>query len=220
VQAYWAILAKDLRTELRTRQTIVAAFVFSMLVLLVFNFSFELRGADLITLAPGVLWATFIFNGMIALGRLFIGEYDNAVIEGLILAPIDRGVVFLAKCTFVLLLMVTVELVTLLVFGAIFDVNAFAPLILLDVLLGSAGFAAVGTSLSVVAFNSRARDVMLPVLLLPLVVPVIVGAVRVTSLVLSAAPAGEAVGWLNLLFAFDALFVVVCYYSFGFLLGG
>lgn len=219
MQAYWAILGKDLRIELRTRQTFVATFVFSMLVLLVFNFSFELRGVDLVALAPGVLWTTYIFNGILALGRVFIAERDNAAIEGLALAPVDRGMIFLAKWSFAVLLMLFTEFVTLLIFGGIFDVSAFSPLIMLDVLLGTAGFAAVGTSLSVVAFNSRARDVMLPVLLLPLTVPILVGAVRVTSLVLSSSPTRDAIPWLNLLFAFDALFVVVCYYSFGSLIG-
>jgi heme exporter protein B len=215
---YWAILSKDLRTELRTRQTLVSTFIFALLVLLVFNFSFELRGADLATLAPGVLWATFVFSGMLALGRAFATERDNNAIEALVLAPIDRGAIFLAKWTLSLLLMLFTELVAVLVFGAIFDVGAFSPFILLDMVLGSAGFAAIGTALSVVAFNSRARDVMLPVLLLPLTVPVIIGAVRVTALVLTGAARGELTGWFNLLAAFDILFLAVCYYCFGFLI--
>ena len=218
MRIYWAILSKDLRTELRTRQTLASTFVFALLMLLVFNFSFELRGADLVTLTPGVLWATFIFSGILALGRAFASERDNNAIEALALAPIDRGTIFLAKWTLSLILMLVVELIALLIFAAIFDMSAISPLILLDLLLGSAGFAAIGTALSVVAFNSRARDVMLPVLLLPLTVPVIIGAVRVTALVLSGDAHGELLGWFNLLAAFDVLFLAVCYYCFGFLL--
>lgn len=217
MKSYWAILSKDLRTELRTRETLVTAVVFSLLVLVVFNFSFELRGADLITLAPGVLWATFIFNGILSLGRSLATERENVTIEALRLAPVDSGVIFLAKWTLSLMLMLVTELFVLISFGAIFDVNVVSSLLLLDILLGTAGFAAIGTSLSVVAFNSRARDVMLPVLLLPLSVPIIIGAVRVTALELTAAPTSEALPWLNLIGGFDVLFLVVCYYSFGIL---
>ena len=215
--AYWAILGKDLRTELRTRQIVASTFVFAMLVLLVFNFSFELRGADLMALAPGVVWATFVFNGVTTLARSFAGERDDGAIEALLLAPVGRGSIFLAKWTLNLLLMLLVELATLVAFTAVFNVNALSPLVLVDSLFATAGFAAVGTSLSVAAFNSRARDVMLPVLLLPATTPILISAVRATSLVLSGAPIGAIFPWLNLLLAFDVTFVIVCYYSFGFL---
>ncbi|MGI8550603.1 MAG: heme exporter protein CcmB [Dehalococcoidia bacterium] len=215
MRVYWAILGKDLRSELRTRQTLVSTFVFGVLVLVVFNFSFELRGADLLALAPGVLWATFIFDGLLALGRTFAAEGDNGAIEALILAPVDRGLIFLAKWTLTLLLMLLAQIVLLAIFAAVFNVNAFSPLILLDLLLGSAGFAAVGTALSVVAFNTRAREILLPILLLPLSIPLIIAAVRTTSLALTGAPLSESVPWLNLMAGFDILFGVVCYYLFG-----
>jgi heme exporter protein B len=216
----WMILAKDLRLELRNRQTLMSALVFSTLVLVIFQFSFDLHAADLQTLAPGVLWSTFIFNGVLVLGRVFGTEREHATIDALALAPIDRGLVFLAKWSLALLLMLVTELAVLVVFGAMFDTAAFSPLILLDLLLASAGFAAAGTPLAVISFNSRAREVMLPILLLPLSVPVVIAAVRVTSLVLSNAPSSEALPWLNLIAAFDVLFGVVCYYTFGALLEG
>ncbi len=216
----WAILVKDMRIELRNRQTLVSALIFSTLVLVIFQFSFDLHAADLRTLAPGVLWSTFIFNGVLVLGRVFGVEREHATIDALALAPIDRGLVFLAKWSLTVVLMLVTELAVLLVFGAIFDTAAFSPLILLDLLLASAGFAAAGTSLAVVSFNSRAREVMLPILLLPLSIPVVIAAVRVTSLVLSGAPIGEALPWLNLIAAFDVLFGAVCYYTFGALLEG
>ncbi len=218
VSVYWTILAKDLRLELRSRQTLVSALVFSILVLVIFQFSFDLRAADLGTLAPGVLWATFIFNGVLLLGRIFNAEREHSTIEALALAPIDRGLIFAAKWTLAVVLMLITELAVLITFGAMFDMAAFSPLMLLDLILASAGFAAAGTSLSVVAFNSRAREVLLPILLLPLTVPVVIGAVRVTSLTLSHAPVSESVPWLNLLGAFDVLFGAVCYYTFGALL--
>jgi heme exporter protein B len=218
LQVAWSILAKDLRLEVRSRQTLIAALVFSTLVLVVFQFSFDLHSADLQTLAPGVLWATFIFNGVLVLGRVFGVEREHATIEALALAPIDPGLVFLAKWALTVVMMLITELAVLVVFGAMFDTAAFSPLVLLDLLLASAGFAAAGTSLAVVSFSSRAREVMLPILLLPLSVPVVIAAVRVTSLVLNGAPAGDALPWLNLIAAFDVLFGAVCYYTFGSLL--
>jgi len=218
VKVVWTILLKDLRTELRTRQTLISTLVFSLLILVVFQFSFDLRGADLITLAPGVLWATFIFNGVLVLGRIFALEREHSTIEALALAPIDRGQIFAAKWSLCVLLMLVTEATVLLVFGGMFNTTAFSPVILLGAVLATIGFAAAGTSLAVVAFNTRAREVMLPLLLLPLTVPVIIAAVRVTSLALAGAGFGTVAPWLNLLGAFDILFGVVCYYSFGVLL--
>jgi heme exporter protein B len=215
---FWAILSKDLRTELRTRQTAISTVVFAVLVLVVFNFSFELRGADLVTLAPGVLWATFIFNAMLVFGRVFASEQENAAIEGLALAPIDRGLIFAAKWAFSTLLMLGTELVVLLVFGVVFNSNAFSPLLLIDIFLATAGFASVGTALAVIAFNSKAREVMLPILLLPLTVPLIIGAVRCTALIFTDTSWHTVVPWFNLMLAFDILVGAVCYYGFGSLL--
>lgn len=218
MSAYWAILAKDLRLELRTRQTAVSTLVFALLVLIVFNFAFELRGVDLVALAPGVLWVTFIFNGVLVLGRIFASERDQATIEALALAPIDRGAIFAAKWTLGTLLMVITEAVVLVVYGALFNASVFSPLILAPILLCTAGFAAAGTALAVVAFNSKAREVMLPILLLPLTVPLIIAAVRATSIILGSGTAQDLLPWLNLTAAFDILIGTVCYYSFGALL--
>ncbi|HTE85467.1 MAG TPA: heme exporter protein CcmB [Dehalococcoidia bacterium] len=218
MDVYWAILAKDLRTELRIRQTVVSTLIFSLLVLVVFQFSFDLRGADLITLAPGVLWSTFLFNGVLVLGRTFATEREQSTIEALAMSPIDRGLIFAAKWSLSLLLMLVTEAVVLVVFSAMFNTAVLSPLIFLDALLASAGFAAAGTSLAVITFNSRAREVMLPLLLLPLTVPVIIAAVQVTALALAGGGLRAAAPWLNLLGAFDILFGAVCYYSFGALL--
>jgi heme exporter protein B len=218
MSVYWAILSKDLRVELRTRQTLLSALVFALLVLVVFNFSFELRAVDLQTLAPGVLWVTFLFNGVLVLGRTFAAEREHATIEALALAPIDRGLVFAAKWTLSVLLMLVVNLAVLAAYGAMFNSSAFSPLVIAEMVLATAGFAAAGTSIAVVAFNSRAREVMLPLLLLPLTVPLIIAAVRATAAALASAPLGTILPWLNLTLAFDVLFGVVCYYSFGALL--
>jgi heme exporter protein B len=218
VTVYWAILAKDLRTELRTRQTIVSTTVFSLLALIVFQFAFDLRSADIITLAPGVLWSTFLFNGVLVLARIFAPEREQSTIEALALAPIDRGLIFAAKWSMDVLLMLITDVVVLLVFAATFNAAVLSPLIFLSVVLASVGFSAAGTLLAVIVFNSRAGEVMLPLLLLPLTIPVIIAAVQVTALVLAGSGLAGVAPWLNLLGGFDILFGTVCYYGFGALL--
>jgi len=218
MSAYWAILGKDLRLELRTRHIAVSTLVFALLVLLVFNFSFELRDVDLVAMAPGVLWVTFIFNGILVLERVFAFERENGAIQALALAPIDRGLVFAAKWTLSSIIMLATELAVLLAYAVMFNHNAFSPLLLLTMLLATAGFAAVGTAIAVVAFNSRAREIMLPVLLLPLTVPLLIAAVRATSAALAGVTLRDVAPWLNLMAAFDVLVATVCYYCFGMLM--
>ena len=218
MSAYWAILGKDLRLELRTRQIAVSTLVFALLVLLIFNFSFELRDVDLVALAPGVLWVTFIFNGILVLERVFASERENGAIQALALAPIDRGLVFAAKWTLSSIIMLVTELAVLLAYALMFNHNAFSPLLLLTMLLATAGFAAAGTAIAVVAFNSRAREIMLPILLLPLTVPLLIAAVRATSAALAGVTLRDVAPWLNLMAAFDVLVATVCYYCFGMLM--
>jgi heme exporter protein B len=218
LRCYWTILSKDLRTEARTRQTVLSAIVFSLLTLVIFQFAFDLRRVDIKSLAPGVLWATFLFNAVLVLGRAFAVEREHSTIEALALAPMDRGVIFLAKWSSSFVFMLLTEVAVLLIFAVMFDLSAFSLLILPITLLATAGFSSAGTSLSVIAFNARAREVMLPLLLLPLTVPVLIAAVEATSLVLSGGGLSEVAPWLNLLIAFDILFGTVCYYSFGALL--
>jgi heme exporter protein B len=215
---YWGILAKDLRIEFRSKDILVSTLVFSILALLVFEFAFDLHSSDVVLLAPGILWTVFVFNSVLVLNRIFDGERQNSAIEALALAPIDRGVIYASKFTLSVVLMLSTELVILIIFGALFNTAVLSPAVLLGLLLATGGLAATGTSLAVVAFNSRAREVMLPILLLPLSVPVIIAAVRVTSLALAGAAMRDSVPWLNLLAAFDVLFGVACYYSFGTLL--
>jgi heme exporter protein B len=215
---FWAVLQKDLRIELRRRQIIVSTIVFSALALLVFEFVFDLRGADVRLLAPGILWAVFAFNGVLVFNRVFESEREQSSLTALTLAPVDRGTIYLAKWAFSLILMLVTEIVVIALFGALFNTNLFLPAILLALLLASAGMSAAGTALAAAALNARAREVMLPVLLLPLSIPVLLGAVRITGIALTGASLGQSLPWLNLLAAFDILFGVACYYSFGFLI--
>lgn len=209
----WAVARKDLLIELRSRDVLSSALVFTLLVLLIFNFALDLTGDTVRAVAPGVLWVTFIFAGMLTLGRTFARERERGALQGLLLAPLDPGALFLAKLLVNLILLGAVEVVALPGFIALYNV-AFAPrALLLVTALGTLGFAAVGTLFAAVAANTRAREALLPLLLFPILVPVIIGAVKATGeSITGAAPDGPP--WLGLLVAFDAIFLALCYAVF------
>jgi len=211
-----ALLWKDVVTELRRRELVMSLVVFSLLVLLVFDFAFDLQRQDVPAAAPGILWVTFIFAGVINLNRGFALEQDRGTWEGLLLAPIDRGAIYLAKLAVSVLFMLIVELVAVLVFEAFFDVPADWPRLAAVILAGTLGFATVGTLFAAMAANTRAREIFLPVLLLPVSVPVIIGSVRATELAFHPAPSNYP--WLGLVLAFDAIFLAVSFAVFEFVI--
>jgi heme exporter protein B len=211
-----AIVAKDLAAELRTKENLSAMIVFALLVLVIFNFAFELKGVDMATTGPGVLWVAFTFSGILGLGRSFAAEKDKGSFEGMLLAPVDRGAIFLGKTISNLIFIVLMEAVTLPLFAVLFNVNLpwfpLAPY----VLLGTIGFAAVGTLLSAIAASTRMREVMLPVLLFPIIVPLLVASVKLTGGALEQRAFAETSNWFNLLLAYDVIFLVVAFLTFEF----
>lgn len=216
LQQLGVLLWKDLVTEWRRREVVISLIVFSLLVLLVFDFAFDLQRTELPPAAPGILWVTFIFAGVLSLTRAFAMERDRGTWEGLLLAPIDRGVIYLAKLLASLLFMLAVEAVTLAVFGAFFDVPFDVGRVAAVTLAGTLGFATVGTLFAAMSANTRAREIFLPVLLLPVAVPVIIGSVKATALAFGAAPDGYP--WLGLILAFDAIFLAVSFAVFEFVI--
>lgn len=204
----WAIIAKDVALELRTREMMSAMFVFSLLILFIFNFAFDLRAENLQTLAPGVLWVAITFAGMMGLSRSFILERDQGVLDGLLLAPVDRSAIYFGKMIGNVLFISLVELVILPVFMILFNLSAGRlPLLAGVVILGTIGFAAVGTLFSAMAVHTRAREVMLPIMLFPVILPVMLAAVRLTAAILDQAPFAENQHWLALLAAGDLVFI-------------
>jgi heme exporter protein B len=209
-----AILWKDLLAELRTRELLGGMVIFALLVLLIFNFAFDLRIDNVGGVAPGVLWVAFTFAGILGLGRSFILEKDRGALDGLLAAPIDRGAIYLAKLLGNLIFMTVVEVIALPVFTAFFNFGVATPELALIVFLGTAGFAAVGTLFSAMAANTRAREVMLPIMIFPISVPVVIASVEATALALSGGPFAGRVGWLELLAAFDLIFGILCFVVF------
>ncbi|MDW8072476.1 MAG: heme exporter protein CcmB [Anaerolineae bacterium] len=215
----WAIIAKDLAAELRTREMLGAMFVFALLVIFIFNFAFELRAENQRALAPGVLWVAITFSGMLGLSRSFIREKDRGSLEGLLLAPVDRGVIFLGKMLGNALFIVIIDCIILPVFVVLFDIPAAAlPQLAMIAILGTLGLSGVGTLFSAMAVHTRAREVLLPVLLFPLIVPVILSAVKLSAAVLDRLPFAEVQSWFSLLVVFDIVFGALSFLFFDYVI--
>ena len=212
-----ALVWRDLLAEWRTREIVTGGAAFALLVLVVFNVAFDLRVDNVTEIAPGVLWIGFAFAGMLGFGRSFAAERERGTLDGLLLAPIDRGAIYLAKTLTNVIFMGLVELVTFPAFVALFNVRLDWAAAGLVALLGTLGFAAAGTLVSAIAANTRAREVMLPLLLLPLAVPVLIASVQATGLALGAQPA-ESRPWLQLLAGFDVILLGASYVLFEYIL--
>jgi heme exporter protein B len=210
-----AIVGKDIATEIRTKEMISAMFVFSLLIIFIFNFTFDLRAENLQTVAPGVLWVAIAFAGMLGLSRSFVLERDRGVLDGLLLAPVDRSAIYFGKMIGNVLFISLVELFILPIFVILFNqAAATLPLLCGVVILGTIGFASVGTLFSAMAVHTRAREVMLPIMLFPVIVPLLLAAVRLTSAILDSTPLAEVSHWLALLIAFDAIFIAASFMLF------
>jgi heme exporter protein B len=211
-----AIAAKDIRAELRSRTALLSAVVFAALVLVIFNFARDPTAVASVDLAPSVLWVTFALAAMVALNRAFTVERENGALDGLLLAPVPRGTVFLGKLVANLAFVGTVEAITLPLFVLFFNVDlghALPGLVGVTV-LATIGFVAVGTLFSAMAVRTRFAELMLPVLLLPFMVPPLIGAVQVTARLLADRPLSEMMGWLRLLALYDVVFVTLCTMAF------
>lgn len=216
VRKVLAIVSKDLSAELHTKEVISAMLVFSTLALLIFSFALDLRGAMAEAAAPGVLWTTIAFAGTLGLSRSMAREEQSGCIDGLLLAPVDRTAIFFGKTLGNLIFMAVVEVALLPLFSVFFDVRLVRPPVILVLALGTVGYGAVGTLLAAIAVNTRAREVMLPVLLLPLVVPVLIAAVQATSGLVEGATLSEVSGWTRILVVYDLVIVAVSLLTFGF----
>jgi heme exporter protein B len=211
-----AVAAKDIRAELRSRTALLSAIVFAALVLVVFNFARDPTALAVVDLAPSVLWVTFALAAMLALNRAFTIERENAALDGLLLAPLPRGALFAGKLLANLAFVCTVEAITLPLFVLFFNVDLTSTWLGISgvTLLATIGFVAVGTIFSAMAVRTRFAELMLPVLLLPFMVPPLIGAVQVTSRLLAGRPLSEMLGWLRLLALYDIVFVTLCAMAF------
>jgi heme exporter protein B len=211
-----AVAGKDIRAELRSRTALLTALAFAALVLVIFNFARDPTAVSAATLAPSVLWVTFALAAMVAMNRAFTVERENGALDGMLLAPIPREAVFLGKLLANLAFVGAVELVTLPLFTLFFNVSVWSilPGLLAVMALATIGFVAVGTIFSAMAVRTRFAELLLPVLLLPFMVPPLIGAVQTTTRLLADRPLSEMVGWLRLLTLYDIVFVTLCTLTF------
>ena len=211
-----SIVWKDLVAELRSRELLSAMLVFALLVILIFNFAIELQPDLRITITPGVLWVTFAFAGTLGLNRSMAVEKDRGCLDGLLLAPVDRSAIYFGKALSNLAFMLIVAMIVLPVYSILYNISVLNPGLLLVVILGSTGYAAVGTLLSSMVVQTRTRDVLLPVLLFPVIVPVLLAAVKASGGFLQNLPMNEIWTWLNILIAYDVIFTAVAFMVFEF----
>lgn len=211
-----AVVQKDLAAELRSRELISAMLVFSLLVILIFNFALELDIKVRQSVTAGVLWTTFAFAGTLGLNRSMAVEKDRGCMDGLLLAPVDRAAIYFGKATSNLAFMLIVEAIVLPIYSMLYNVNLFQAGLLGVILLGSIGYTAVGTLLSAMSAQTRTRDVLLPILLFPVAIPVLLASVKASGGLLAGAKFSEILTPLNILIVYDVIFIAVAFMVFDF----
>ncbi|MBI4267035.1 MAG: heme exporter protein CcmB [Chloroflexi bacterium] len=213
-----AITWKDVLAEMRTREIISSVLVFTLLVIVIFNFAFGADPATLAAVAPGILWAAFAFAGVLALNRTFVPEKEQGCLEGLMMCPVSREVIYIGKMLGSLLFLLIIEGVALPVFAFLFNLPVLSLQLIAVTFLATLGFVAVGTLFSALAINTRAREMVLPILFLPIVVPVIISAVKASGMALAGESWGNLASWLQIIGAFDVIFLVVSFMVFSYII--
>lgn len=214
LRAMWAVMWKDLSAELRSRELLSAMLVFALLVILIFNFALDLDVSARFSVTSGVLWVTFAFAGTLGLNRSMAVEKDRGCLDGLLLAPVDRAAIYFGKAIGNLVFMLIIEIIVLPVYSALYNVNLFIPGLLVVTLLGSIGYVAVGTLLSTMAVQARTRDILLPILLFPVVLPVLLGGVKASGFFLEGREMDVIWPWINLLITYDVIFIAIAFMVF------
>jgi heme exporter protein B len=214
--AAFAIARKDLRTEWRTRESLNASLSFAVVILVLFSFAFDLDREERLAISGGLLWLAYAFAGALIVNRSFARELPNDCLEVLI-ASVPAWSIFLGKAMACFLLLLIVELASLPIFGLFYNINVLGPFLplLLVIALATWGITVVGAALSAVTVNIRLRELMLPVLLYPLMIPLLIGAMELTSGLLN----GNAVlSDVRLLIVFDIMFTSLALYLIEFIL--
>jgi heme exporter protein B len=217
LRAMFAVVWKDLAAEWRSRELLSAMLVFALLVIFIFNFALELNPQVRSTIAAGILWVTFAFAGTLGLNRSMAVEKDRGCLDGLLLAPVDRTAIYFGKMLANLLFMLLTAAVVLPVYALFYnDTRVFLPGLLGVVLLGCLGYVAIGTLLATMAVQTRTRDILLPILLFPVVIPLLIAAVKASGGFLNGSPAAEIRPWINLLLVYDVIFTAAAFMVFDF----
>ena len=211
----FAVAWKDILLELRTKNVITAVLTFALVSMVIFNFAFEPTPKIIAIVAPGILWVAITFAGILGLNRSFSMEEENESLEGLLLCPVTRDVIYFGKLLGIFLFMLVAEVILLPVFAILYNLDVFEIGMFVIMTLTTLGFAGIGTLFSAIAVNTRSREMMLPMLLLPLASPIIIAAVESTRIVLDGGTWSEIGRWWQLILAFDVIFLIASSFVFG-----
>ena len=209
-----AIAAKDLRAEVRAKEILGTMVAFSVLAVIVFGLAFDLRVPRAEMVAPGVLWVVVLFTGVLGLHRVFGAEVDRGSLSALLLAPVDRSAIYFGKVIAQMVFMLAMEAFIVPIILVIFDVNLFSPWILAGLVLGTLGYVAVGTLFAALTSSTRARETMLPILLLPVMSPIFVAGVGLTANVLDGRELADFARWFLILGVYDLVFITIAFLIF------
>jgi len=202
---------KDILSEFRSRETLSSMLIFCLIVVVIFNFMFEPGSTLVKQMVPGILWVAITFAGLLGLNRSFIYEVDQGCLMGLLLCPVDHYLVYLGKMIGNFCFMMIMEIILLPLMIVLFNLDIFIillPLIFI-MLLGTLGFASVGTLLSAISVNTRAREILLPILLFPIAIPILLAAVKATSSLINQGSFAGTLSWVKILIGFDIIFLVI-----------
>ena len=202
---------KDIISEFRSRETISSMLIFCLIVVVIFNFMFEPGSTLVREMVPGILWVAITFAGILGLNRSFIYEVDQGCLLGLLLCPVDHYMLYLGKMLGNFFFMIIMEIIIIPLMIILFNLNILNiifPLALI-IFLGTLGFAAVGTLLSAISVNTRAREILLPILLFPIAIPVLLAAVKATGSLINEGTFASAESWVKILTGFDIIFLVL-----------
>ncbi len=218
MRGYWgpmlALAWKDVLLEIRSRDIVVSVLVFAVLVIVIFNFALDPTPQMVALVAPGILWVSFMFGGVLGLSRSFGLEKDSGNIHALMLAPVGRDVIFFGKLLGNFLFMTVIEAAVYPIFAVLFNLSLWIPELIPVALLATLGVATVGTMFAAMAVNTRSREVLLPLLFFPVVMPTLVAAVEATGFIIRGDSGNDLLQWIPLIAVFDAIFLVVCPIAF------
>ena len=200
---------KDLVLELKSKDVIISIVSLALLALVIFNFAFGSSSQLASLIAPGAIWVSITFAGVIGLNRLFVIEHDQGSIVGLLLTPVSRDSIYFGKMLSMFVFLTISEIILLPIYAILFNTSITHPIFLLIVVLGTIGFASLGTLFSAMAVNTRSREIMLPVMFLPIVMPILIGSVVASANILDGGGWSDAARGIHIIIVFDVLSLVV-----------
>ncbi len=216
----WAVFRKDMLIELRTKDSLNAMLFFGIVVLVVFNFALESVRDSIRSVVPGVLWVSFAFSGTLGLNRMFAAEKENSCLQGLMMLPVDRGVIYLGKTLAATVFMLISESLIFVLSLIFFNLTVWneIPYLFLVFFIGTLGFAAVGALLSAISVNTKMREVLLPLILFPVILPILINAVEATNIILNTVDYRPLKLPLTIMTVFTVVFGTISYLLFEYVL--